>query len=160
MVLSSNGNVEKVFRWFDRITWDRVFTAAKLHTFLQVLDSPKLKGVPNTLVIKPGDTIGQIYAKASKAAQFTNDAFGGQNWEQLANRIQTSWVKLLAQTTLRPGSRGYMQLLLFAPDWTISNVRIIAKSLPAFESDEGLRRMYQYYFARAALTYAASRICT
>ena len=28
-----------------------------------------------------------------------------------------------------------MQLLLFAPDWTISNVRIIAKSLPGFESD-------------------------
>jgi hypothetical protein len=49
-----------------------------------------------------------------------------------------------------------MQLLLFAPDWTISNIRIIAKSLPAFESDEGLRRMYQYYFARAALTYAAA----
>ena len=154
--ISSNGQVEKVFKWFDRITWDRVFTAAKLHTFLQVLDSPKLKGVPNTLVIQPGDTIGQIYAKASKAAQFTNDAFGGQNWEQLANRIQTPWVKQLAQTTLRPGSRGYMQLLLFAPDWTISNIRIIAKSLPAFESDEGLRRMYQYYFARAALTYAAA----
>jgi hypothetical protein len=154
--ISSNGQVEKVFRWFDRITWDRVFTAAKLHTFLQVLDSPKLKGVPNTLVIQPGDTIGQIYAKASKAAQFTNDAFGGQNWEQVANRIRTPWVKQLAQTTLRPGSRGYMQLLLFAPDWTISNIRIIAKSLPAFESDEGLRRMYQYYFARAALTYAAA----
>ena len=47
-----------------------------------------------------------------------------------------------------------MQLLLFAPDWTISNIRIIAKSLPLFESDPGLRRMYQYYFARAALTYA------
>ena len=154
--ISSGGQAEKVFRWFDRITWDRVFTAAKLHTFLQVLDSPKLKGVPNTLVIQPGDTIGQIYAKASKAAQFTNDAFGGQNWEQVANRIRTPWIKQLAQTTLRPGSRGYMQLLLFAPDWTISNIRIIAKSLPAFESDEGLRRMYQYYFARAALTYAAA----
>ena len=154
--VSSNGQVEKVFRWFDRITWDRVFTAAKLHTFLQVLDSPKLKGVPNTLVIKPGDTIGQIYAKASKAAQFTNDAFGGQNWEQVANRIRTPWVKQLAQTTLRPGSRGYMQLLLFAPDWTISNVRIIAKSLPGFESDPQTRRLYQYYFARAALTYAVA----
>ena len=154
--VSSNGKVEKVFKWFDRITWDRVFTSAKMHTFLQVLDSPKLKGVPNTLVIMPGDTTAQIYAKATKAAQFTNDAFGGQNWEQLANRIRTPWLKQLAQTTMSPGSRGYMQLLMFAPDWTISNVRIIAKSLPAFESDPGLRRMYQYYFARAALTYAAA----
>jgi len=94
--ISSGGQAEKVFRWFDRITWDRVFTAAKLHTFLQVLDSPKLKGVPNTLVIKPGDTIGQIYAKASKAAQFTNDAFGGQNWEQVANRIQNTLAKTIS----------------------------------------------------------------
>jgi hypothetical protein len=154
--VSSGGNVEKVFKWFDRITWDRVFTSAKLNTFLQVLDSPTLKGIPNKLVIVKGDTEAQIYAKATKAAQFTNDAFGGQNWEQIANRIQSPWLKRLAQTTLSPGSRGYMQLLLFAPDWTISNIRIIAKSLPAFESDPGLRRMYQYYFARAALTYAAA----
>ena len=154
--VSPTEQVEKVFRWFDRITWDRVFTSAKIHTFLQVLDSPTLKGVKNTLVIMPGDTQAQIYAKATKAAQFTNDAFGGQNWEQLANRIRTPWLKQLAQTTMSPGSRGYMQLLLFAPDWTISNLRIIAKSMPAFESDPGLRRMYQYYFARAALTYAAA----
>ena len=60
------------------------------------------------------------------------------------------------QTTFRPGSRGYMQLLMFAPDWTISNVRIIAKSLPAFEKDPNLRRLYQYYFLRAAVIYAAA----
>ena len=53
-----------------------------------------------------------------------------------------------------PGSRGYMQLLLFAPDWTLSNIRIIAKSLPSFESDPALRRKYQDQFARAARTYA------
>ena len=43
-----------------------------------------------------------------------------------------------------------------APDWTISNIRIIAKSLPGFESDPMARRLYQYYFARAALTYAVA----
>ena len=83
----------------------------------------------------PGDTVSQIYGKATKAASFTNDAFGGQNWEQLANRIQNDTLKRLTQTAFAPGSRGYMQLLLFAPDWTLSNIRIIAKSLPNFESD-------------------------
>ena len=68
---------------------------------------------------------------------YVNDAFGGQNWENIANRIQTPWLKSMMQTTFAPGSRGYMQLLMFAPDWTISNIRIIAKSLPAFESDPG-----------------------
>jgi hypothetical protein len=154
--VSTEGKVEKVFRWFDKITWDRIFTAAKLNTFLTVLDKPTLLGKPNALRIMPGDTQAQIYGKATKAASFTNDAFGGQNWEQLANRIQNDTLKRLTQTAFAPGSRGYMQLLLFAPDWTLSNIRIIAKSLPNFESDPALRRLYQYYFARAALTYAVA----
>ena len=146
--------IENTFKWFDRITWDRIFTSAKLHTFLTVLNRNNLKGVPNKLQIQPGVDIPTIFRKANKAAAFTNDAFGGQNWAKLTAEIESKFIKKLAQTTLNPGSRGYMQLLLFAPDWTISNIRIIAKSLPLFESDPGLRRMYQYYFARAALTYA------
>jgi len=128
----------------------------KLHTFLTTLNKNTILGKPNAMKIMPGDSQARIYQKATQASQFANDAFGGQNWEQIANRIQTPWLKSIMQTTFAPGSRGYMQLLMFAPDWTISNIRIIAKSLPAFESDPGLRRMYQYYFAKAALTYAAA----
>jgi hypothetical protein len=154
--ISTGGRAEKTFKWFDRITWDRIFTQAKLHTFLTALNKNNIMGKPNPMRIMPGDNQARIYQKATQASQFANDAFGGQNWEQLANRIQTPWLKNILQTTFAPGSRGYMQLLMFAPDWTISNVRIIAKSLPAFESDPGLRRLYQYYFAKAALTYAAA----
>jgi hypothetical protein len=74
----------------------------------------------------------------------------------MTRRIQTPLFKKLAQTTFQPGSRGYLQLLLFAPDWTISNLRIIGKSLPAFENATDARRMYGYYFARAALIYAVA----
>ena len=144
--ISPSEKVEKVFRWFDKITWDRVFTHAKLTTFLQALDK----------TVQPGDSKAVIYRKAQAAAQFSNDAFGGQDWARVSNSIQTPWLKSMMQTTFNPGSRGYMQLLMFAPDWTISNVRIIAKSLPAFESDPNLRRLYQYYFLRAALIYAAA----
>ena len=144
--ISTDGKAEKVFKWFDRITWDRVFTHAKLNTFLTALNKS----------VQPGDTQAIIYRKAQQAAQFSNDAFGGQDWAKLANSIQTPWLKRMMQTTFAPGSRGYMQLLMFAPDWTISNVRIIAKSLPAFEADPQLRRLYQFYFAKAALTYAAA----
>ena len=139
-------NIEKVFRFFDRITWDRIFTHAKLYTFLTQLNK--------TLDPALDKTQAQIYRKARLAAQFTNDAFGGQDWFAMTRRIQTPLFKRLAQTTFQPGSRGYLQLLLFAPDWTISNLRIIGKSLPAFESATDARRMYGYYFARAALIYA------
>ena len=144
--ISPAAQAEKVFKWFDRVTWDRVFTHAKLNTFLTALNQ----------TVKSGDKQAQIFQKAQRAAQFANDAFGGQNWAKLANSIQTPWLKSMMQTTFRPGSRGYMQLLMFAPDWTISNIRIIAKSLPAFEKDPNLRRLYQYYFLRAAVIYAAA----
>jgi len=136
--------VEKVYKWFDRITWDRLFSQAKLYTFLKQLDS----------IVQPGDTMSSIYTKARTAAQFTNDAFGGQNWEAITQSIANPTYKKFAQTMFKPASRGYMQLLMFAPDWTISNIRIIGKSLPGFNSDPISRRMYQYYFARAALMYA------
>jgi hypothetical protein len=135
--------VEKVYKWFDRITWDRLFTQAKLYTFLRQLDK----------IVEKGDTQAIIYNKSKIAAQFTNDAFGGQDWTAITQKVTNPMMKKLSQTLFAPGSRGYMQLLMFAPDWTISNIRIIAKSLPAFESDPMARRMYQFYFARAALMY-------
>jgi hypothetical protein len=139
----TTGKIEKVFKWFDRITWDRLFSQAKIYTFLRQLDK----------IVKPGDTKSVVYNKAKIAAQFTNDAFGGQDWVAITQKISNPIFKKLAQTLFAPGSRGYMQLLMFAPDWTISNIRIIAKSLPLFEPDPIARSMYQAYFAKAALMY-------
>jgi hypothetical protein len=144
--IKSGEKIEKVFKWFDRITWDRIFTHAKVYTFLTQLNK-SIDPLSDT-------TQSQIYRKARLAAQFTNDAYGGQDWFNLTRRIQTPLFKSLAQTTFQPGSRGYMQLLLFAPDWTISNLRIIGKSLASFENSTDARRMYGYYFARAAVMYA------
>ena len=146
MVIKTTEKVENVFKFFDKITWDRIFTHAKLYTFLTQFNK--------TLDPAVDKTQAQIYRKARLAAQFTNDAFGGQDWFALTRRIQTPIFKKLAQTTFQPGSRGYMQLIMFAPDWTISNLRIIGKSLPAFERNTDARSMYGYYFARAAIIYA------
>ena len=137
-------NVEKVFKFFDKITWDRIYTSAKLYSFLRQLDK----------LVKPGDTQSAIYAKARISARVINDAFGGLNWFALSQEIQNPLFKKLAQTLFSPGSRGYMQLLMFAPDWTIANLRIAAKIFPLFESNPQARRIYQYYFARTALIYA------
>ena len=163
--INNNKNIEKVFKWFDKITWDQVFTQAKLHTFLSALDKEsifqlgpqgKWLKVKNPNRIMPGDSQEVIYRKARGAAAYTNNAYGGQNWAQVVQEIQTPWLKKLTQTTLNPGSRGYLQLLLFAPDWTISNARIIAKAFPGFESDPFRRRLYQYYALRAALIFATA----
>jgi hypothetical protein len=143
--IKNSDAIEKIFKWFDKITWDKIFTHAKVYTFLTQL---------NKLIDPAVDkTQAQIYAKARIAAQFTNDAYGGQNWRQLTTRVQTPIFKKLAQTLYAPGSRGYMQLLMFAPDWTISNIRILGKAIPSFESNSDARRLYGYYFARSAIMY-------
>lgn len=138
------GKVKKVFEWFDRVTWDRVYTGSKLFAFLKHFEK----------LAKPGDGPANIYANARIASRVTNDAFGGLNWVQITQEIQNPFFKKLAQTVFQPGSRGYLQLLLFAPDWTISNLRIAFKALPLFESNPDARRLYQAYFARTALIYA------
>jgi len=135
--------VEKVFKFFDRITWDRIYTSGKLYSFLRQLDK----------LVKPGDSQSVIYAKGRMAATAINDAFGGLNWFALSQEIQNPLFKKLAQTLFAPGSRGYMQLLMFAPDWTIANLRIAAKMFPLFESNPQIRSIYQYYFLRTALIY-------
>ena len=104
----------------------------------------------------PGDSQEVIYKKAKGAAAWVNDAFGGQNWAQVVQEIKTPFLKKFLQTTLNPGSRGYLQMALFAPDWTISNWRIVAKAFPGFESDAGRRRLYQYYVMRAAMIFAVA----
>lgn len=137
------GKVKKVFEWFDRVTWDRVYTGSKLFAFLKHFEK----------LAKPGDQPFNIYANARIASQVTNDAFGGLNWTKITQEIQNPFFKKLAQTVFQPGSRGYLQLLLFAPDWTISNLRIAFKALPLFESNPDARRLYQLYFARTAIIY-------
>ena len=144
--IKTGEKIENIFKWFDRVTWDRIFTQAKVYTFLTQL---------NKMIDPAVDvTQAQVYKKARMAAQFTNDAYGGQDWFALTRRVQTPIFKSLAQTMFQPGSRGYMQLLMFAPDWTISNLRIIGKSLSAFENNTDARRLYGYYFARSAFIFA------
>ena len=59
----------------------------------------------------------------------------------------------LAWSVFKPGSRGWLQLVFFAPDWTIANIRIIGKSLPGVTKDPDLARLYQMYALRAAIYY-------
>ena len=163
--IKTTKDIENVFRTFDRITWDQIFTRSKLFAFLTSLEKDylyklgpngKWGSIKNPNKILPGDDQFTIYRKARGAAAYVNDAFGGQNWQNLVSEIENPFFKKAAQTMLKPGSRGYMQQFLFAPDWTISNFRIISKSMPGFEADPNKRRLYQYYALKAALTFAVA----
>jgi hypothetical protein len=35
--IKNSDAIEKIFKWFDRITWDKIFTHAKVYTFLNTI---------------------------------------------------------------------------------------------------------------------------
>ena len=132
----------KVFRWFDKVTWERAFTNMKLYTGLAKL---------NQLIIdNPNVPLTQL---ARDSGEFANDAFGGQDWARLANEIANPMLRSMAQEAFKPGARPYLQLALFAPDWTTSNIRVAARAIPAFNANERNRNLYMTYLINGAILY-------
>lgn len=112
--------------------------------YQQLLDNSAKAGSPLT-----EEQAGKI------AASFSNDLFGGLNWRRIAEDAKTRWGRELGQATLNPASRRVLQLLMFAPDWTISTTRaaIQAFGRPDFISPKTLAGLHQQYLLRSALYY-------
>nr|BAR17785.1 hypothetical protein [uncultured Mediterranean phage uvMED] len=135
--------LRKVFRWFDKITWERAFTSGKLFVFTTRL---------NQLILKNPSV--EIKLLARDAAKFANDAFGGQSMMRSANDIIDPTIRRMAQETLKPSARPYLQQVFFAPDWTLSNINILARGFSAFNSNERTRNLYMSYLINGAILYA------
>ncbi len=133
----------KVFRWFDKITWERGFTNMKLYTGIAKLNQ----------LIKENPSV-PLTQLARDAGEFANDAYGGQNWARLANEVADPMLRTMAQEAFKPSARPYVQLAMFAPDWTISNIRIAARAIPAFNANERNRNLYGMYLINGAILYA------
>ena len=132
----------KVFRWFDKITWERSFTNMKLYTGLAKL---------NQLVMENPKTPLTILAR--DAGEFANDAFGGQDFTRLAMEVTDPMLRDMAMAAFKPSARPYLQLALFAPDWTISNLRVAGRAIPAFNANERNRNLYMTYLINGAILY-------
>ena len=107
-------------------------------------------------------------ASRKEITSFVNKSFGGLNWFQEARSVQNEFGKRMAMAAYSPEGRKYLQLLLFAPDWTISTVKAFTAALPKdlnplkMHPIEGMRgmatpstqadyaRLYQF---KTAITY-------
>jgi hypothetical protein len=93
---------------------------------------------------------------AQDVARHVNDAFGGLNWQKLARDMVESWESIGADKVANvpaymfsPNGRKINQMAMFAPDWTLANIRIVSRFLPGFESNPKVQNMYAYYALRA-----------
>ena len=158
--------------FIDKVTWDIAHDRLKVFTYLTMkerLMSEKPRGIARLGDWKP---LSEAEARAS-AAEFTNDAYGGQRHSKLAlawqkkaienaNNPKGNLYNLFALWTT-PSKAKLSNLVLFSPDWTISNLRIgfrglgmtkdlvgkIAKGKKLTPKEMGEWNLYMGYMARA-----------
>ena len=137
--------LDKAQTFIDKWTWDKTHDIFKMFTYLTVKDrmmQVNPRGVGKIMPVLSrlrGKDLGtwkamdEAEAKSSAAA-FVNDAFGGQShsklameWQQKAianaNNPKGTLYNMIALMTT-PSKAKYSNLVLFSPDWTISNLRI------------------------------------
>ena len=117
----TTGVLAETNRMFDRAMWGRFHATMKLATFEdKVSELSRNNARANT---------GKSAAEIGKmAASFTNDLFGGLDWQKIAGEFESRWGREMANAALSPTGRLGMRLLMFAPDWTISTTRAFLKS--------------------------------
>jgi len=164
--------IAKVQAGIDKLTWDIAHDRLKVFTYLTMkerLMSSKPRGIA-----KLGDWKPLTEAEARRvASEFTNDAYGGQRHSKLAVAWQKKAIEnfdnpkgnlynLFALWTT-PSKAKLSNLVLFSPDWTISNLRIgfrglgmtkdlvgkIAKGKKLTPVEMGEWNLYMGYMARA-----------
>jgi len=121
----------------DHVTWKFLHDRFKVAAFMRqkeiLIKNMKRKDYDSDKAYEDA-----IIRAEEKAAEFANDAFGSLDWNKFTtqlyeyaaanpNKIRGKAANKLAQL-LPVNKRRWLNLGLFAPDWTISNIRIVAKT--------------------------------
>jgi hypothetical protein len=124
----------------DHFTFGSLQTGFKLIVGLDALERLTAKGMPQD-------------AAARMAASYANDLFGSLDWFRIANDTGSRLGRDVAYQFFAPTGRRWMQLGIFAPDWTISTFRAAYKALPGAVEDPALAALHRRYLLKSALYY-------
>jgi len=115
----------QAFKVIDKLTWEQLHDRFKLAAAMLQEEKLLKQGVREEVAL-------------SKASDFANDAFGSQKWDkhmeamykyvsENPNKLRSKFYNKAAEL-LPANKRRWLNLGLFAPDWTISNIRIVGKT--------------------------------
>lgn len=138
------GAIESVQReTFDKLTWDYLHTGLKLALYTREFE----KGLRDHPTWSKDEVARQV-------SSFVNDTFGGLDWYRVASETQTAIGRNIAMHLLSPKGRGALQILMFAPDWTLSTFRAMYKALPGSTAMPLTHNLHMKYVMRTALIWA------
>lgn len=148
----------------DTFMWERLHAGMKLGTFASKLEV--LRNNDAAQAARQGRAPRTEEQLAEQAASFTNDIYGGLNWRKIAEEAHTKWGRDIALAAYSPKGRQVAQLLVFAPDWTLSTTRAATRAageILGYEKGSGWRSftepqnatdLHRQYIARSAFYYA------
>ena len=85
------------------------------------------------------------------AAHYTNTLFGGLNWVKLMEGVNNQTGRQIASAMTSPTGMRYLNLLTFAPDWTVSTTASALRAFDIRPSQAELSGLHRQYMIRAAL---------
>lgn len=135
-------------RYFDHFTWDYMHSGLKLLTATREFEK--------ALRENPGMPREEV---ARRVASYTNDTYGGLDWQRVAQEATSGLGRRMANIALSPNGRILTQIALFAPDWSLSTFRAMFRALPGAESSLKSRwagipmTLQQRYALRTGLFY-------
>lgn len=109
--------------WFqeklDYATWNVLHDGLKLLTAEKYLEKAKMDhpNVPEAVLRK-------------EIAQAVNNIYGGLDWFEMARNPTNKFAEAFSMAAFSPEGRRALQILMFAPDWTISTVRAFTEAIP------------------------------
>jgi hypothetical protein len=117
----------KAFEVLDHITWDQLHDRFKIAGWLNQRHKLMEQGIS--------------HKRASEMASvFVNDAFGGLDWDGFASRLYKfaqknphsirGKIAPHIAAAMPSNNRKWFNAALFAPDWTVSNLRIVGNLVP------------------------------
>ena len=114
--------ITDINRKIDHIMWDKMHTGMKLTAYMADMEK---------MTRRFGHKLSQKQI-SDEVAQYVNDAFGGLDWWSISRNMKLAWAREASSSAFSPRGRQLMQMALFAPDWTISNIRILWGAVPGF----------------------------
>ncbi len=108
-----------ILQKLNTFTWDYMHTGQKINLANHLFEKAKSKN-PNI----PDEVLQK------EISSFINNSFGGLDWLEVASQVDNKYMQAFAMKAANIRGRAWGQVLLFAPDWTVSTIRAFTTAIP------------------------------